>query len=138
MVAEPSTSTSPYRPVCRSPAIPASTRCNHECQLDEDIWPGVYADLRMLDGGMEPADPQIPKGLARATGGNFRLTKTVLEGGLLIAGPHGWRLDGPLPPFAISGPGSAPSILIPMCLRKPPPRLRRCLKSPTAATAFRF
>jgi hypothetical protein len=29
------------------------------------------------------------------------LTKTVLEGGLLLAGPQGWRLDGPLPPFAI-------------------------------------
>jgi predicted ATPase len=29
------------------------------------------------------------------------LTKTVLEGGLLVAGPQGWRLDGPLPPFAI-------------------------------------
>ena len=29
------------------------------------------------------------------------LTKAVLEGGLLIAGPQGWRLDGPLPPFAI-------------------------------------
>jgi hypothetical protein len=29
------------------------------------------------------------------------LTKTVLEGGLLVAGPQGWRLEGPLPPFAI-------------------------------------
>ena len=29
------------------------------------------------------------------------LTKTVLELGLLVAGPQGWRLDGPLPPFAI-------------------------------------
>jgi predicted ATPase len=29
------------------------------------------------------------------------LTKTVIEGGLLVAGPQGWRLDGPLPPFAI-------------------------------------
>jgi predicted ATPase len=29
------------------------------------------------------------------------LTKTVLEGGLLVAGPEGWRLDRPLPPFAI-------------------------------------
>jgi predicted ATPase len=29
------------------------------------------------------------------------LTKTVLEGGLLVAGPQGWRLAGPLPPFAI-------------------------------------
>jgi len=29
------------------------------------------------------------------------LTKAVLEGGLLVAGPQGWRLDRPLPPFAI-------------------------------------
>ena len=29
------------------------------------------------------------------------LTKAVLEAGLLVAGPQGWRLDGPLPPFAI-------------------------------------
>jgi len=29
------------------------------------------------------------------------LTKAVLEGGLLVAGPQGWHLDRPLPPFAI-------------------------------------
>src|SRR5262249_59836601 len=29
------------------------------------------------------------------------LTKTVLESGLLVEGAQGWRLDGPLPPFAI-------------------------------------
>jgi tetratricopeptide (TPR) repeat protein len=29
------------------------------------------------------------------------LTKAVLESRLLVAGPQGWRLDGPLPPFAI-------------------------------------
>ena len=29
------------------------------------------------------------------------LTKAVLELGLLVAGSQGWRLDGPLPPFAI-------------------------------------
>jgi hypothetical protein len=29
------------------------------------------------------------------------LTKAVLEGGLLVEGAQGWRLDGPLPPFAI-------------------------------------
>jgi hypothetical protein len=27
-----------------------------ECELDEDIWPGVFADLETLDGGMEPFD----------------------------------------------------------------------------------
>jgi predicted ATPase len=29
------------------------------------------------------------------------LTKAVMESGLLVAGLQGWRLDGPLPPFAI-------------------------------------
>jgi predicted ATPase len=29
------------------------------------------------------------------------LTKAVLESGLLVAGPQGWGLGGPLPPFAI-------------------------------------
>ncbi|MBV8738111.1 MAG: AAA family ATPase [Alphaproteobacteria bacterium] len=29
------------------------------------------------------------------------LTKTVLESGLLIEGSQGWRLNGPLPPFAV-------------------------------------
>ena len=29
------------------------------------------------------------------------LTKAVLESGRLVAGPQGWRLDGPLPPLAI-------------------------------------
>jgi class 3 adenylate cyclase/predicted ATPase len=29
------------------------------------------------------------------------LTKAVLESGLLVEEPQGWRLDGPLPPFAI-------------------------------------
>jgi class 3 adenylate cyclase/predicted ATPase len=29
------------------------------------------------------------------------LTKAVVESGLLVTGPQGWRLDGPLPPFAI-------------------------------------
>ena len=29
------------------------------------------------------------------------LTKAVLESGLLVAGPQGWHLNGPLPPFAI-------------------------------------
>jgi len=27
---------------------------HHECELDVNIWPGVYADLQSLDGGMEP------------------------------------------------------------------------------------
>jgi class 3 adenylate cyclase len=42
--------------------------------------------------------------VAKTDGGPLfveELTKTMLEGGLLVAGPQGWYLDGPLPPFAI-------------------------------------
>jgi hypothetical protein len=63
------------------------------------------------------------------------LTKAVLEGGLLVAGPQGWRLDGPLPPFAIPAT---------WCCQdnrwlgsETTGRLARWLKSRIAATAFR-
>jgi len=35
---------------------PGLDALHHECELDENIWPGVYADLKSLDGGMEPLD----------------------------------------------------------------------------------
>jgi len=37
---------------------PGLDALHHECELDEDIWPGVYADLQMLDGGMEPLEEE--------------------------------------------------------------------------------
>jgi len=52
-----------------------------------------------------PLPPEVTAQIVAKTDGVplfvEELTKTVLDGGLLIAGPQGWRLDGPLPPFAI-------------------------------------
>jgi len=52
-----------------------------------------------------PLPPEVTAQIVAKTDGVplfvEELTKTVLEGGLLVAGPLGWRLDGPLPPFAI-------------------------------------
>jgi class 3 adenylate cyclase/tetratricopeptide (TPR) repeat protein len=52
-----------------------------------------------------PLPPEVREQIVAKTDGVplfvEELTKAVLEGGLLVAGPQGWRLDGPLPPFAI-------------------------------------
>ena len=52
-----------------------------------------------------PLPPEVTAQIVAKTDGVplfvEELTKTVLEGGLLVAGPQGWHLDGPLPPFAI-------------------------------------
>jgi len=52
-----------------------------------------------------PLPPEVAAQIVAKTDGVplfvEELTKAVLESGLLVAGPQGWRLDGPLPPFAI-------------------------------------
>jgi class 3 adenylate cyclase/predicted ATPase len=52
-----------------------------------------------------PLPPEVTAQIVAKTDGVplfvEELTKAVLEGGLLVAGPQGWRLDGPLPRFAI-------------------------------------
>jgi tetratricopeptide (TPR) repeat protein len=52
-----------------------------------------------------PLPPEVTAQIVAKTDGVplfvEELTKTVLEGGLLVAVPRGWRLDGPLPLFAI-------------------------------------
>jgi class 3 adenylate cyclase/predicted ATPase len=52
-----------------------------------------------------PLPPEVTAQIVAKTDGVplfvEELTKTVLEGGLLVEGPQGWRLDRPLPPFAI-------------------------------------
>jgi predicted ATPase len=52
-----------------------------------------------------PLPPEVTTQIVAKTDGVplfvEELTKAVLEGGLLVTGPQGWRLDGPLPPFAI-------------------------------------
>src|SRR6516225_1077267 len=53
----------------------------------------------------QPLPPEVTAQIVAKTDGVplfvEELTKAVLEGGLLVAGPKGWRLAGPLPPFAI-------------------------------------
>jgi predicted ATPase len=52
-----------------------------------------------------PLPPEVTAQIVAKTDGVplfvEELTKAVLESGLLVAGPQGWRLDGPLPPLAI-------------------------------------
>src|SRR5262252_1813785 len=52
-----------------------------------------------------PLPPEVTAQIVAKTDGVplfvEELTKAVLESGLLIVGPKGWRLAGPLPPFAI-------------------------------------
>jgi predicted ATPase len=52
-----------------------------------------------------PLPPEVTAQIVAKTDGVplfvEELTKAVLEGGLLVAGPQGWHLEGPLPPFAI-------------------------------------
>src|SRR5215472_4503999 len=52
-----------------------------------------------------PLPPEVTAQIVAKTDGVplfvEELTKAVLESGLLVAGPQGWCLDGPLPPFAI-------------------------------------
>jgi class 3 adenylate cyclase/predicted ATPase len=65
------------------------------------------AEVEILAGHVagRPLPPEVTAQIVAKTDGVplfvEELTKTVLEGGLLVAGPRGWRLDGPLPPFAI-------------------------------------
>src|SRR6516165_4417409 len=53
----------------------------------------------------QPLPPEVMAQIVAKTDGVplfvEELTKAVLESGRLVAGPQGWRLDGPLPPLAI-------------------------------------
>jgi class 3 adenylate cyclase len=65
------------------------------------------AEVETLAGHVagRPLPPEVMAQIVAKTDGVplfvEELTKAVLEGGLLVAEPHGWHLDGPLPPFAI-------------------------------------
>jgi class 3 adenylate cyclase/predicted ATPase len=65
------------------------------------------AEVETLAGHVagRPLPPEVTAQIVTKTDGVplfvEELTKAVLESGLLVAGPQGWRLDGPLPPFAI-------------------------------------
>jgi len=68
------------------------------------LAPGEVETLAERVAG-RPLPPEVTAQIVAKTDGVplfvEELTKAVLEGGLLVAGPQGWRLDGPLPPFAI-------------------------------------
>ena len=57
----------------------------------------------MASGRVLPTE--VLKQIVAKTDGNplfvEELTKTVLEAGILVEHPEGYRLDGPLPPLAI-------------------------------------
>jgi predicted ATPase len=65
------------------------------------------AEVETLAGHVagRPLPPEVTAQIIAKTDGVplfvEELTKAVLESGLLIEGPQGWRLDAPLPPFAI-------------------------------------
>jgi class 3 adenylate cyclase len=65
------------------------------------------AEVETLVGHVagQPLPPEVTAQIVAKTDGVplfvEELTKAVLESGLLVAGPQGWHLDGPLPPFAI-------------------------------------
>jgi class 3 adenylate cyclase/tetratricopeptide (TPR) repeat protein len=70
-------------------------------RLDRDEVESMVA--RVTGGRALPAE--VMKQIVAKTDGNplfvEELTKTVLEGGILVEGAEGYRLEGPLPPLAI-------------------------------------
>jgi class 3 adenylate cyclase/predicted ATPase len=65
---------------------------------------GVESMVARVTGGRVPP-PEVMKQIVAKTDGNplfvEELTKAVLETGILVEDGEGYRLDGPLPPFAI-------------------------------------
>jgi class 3 adenylate cyclase/predicted ATPase len=68
------------------------------------LLPAEVETLAELVAG-RPLPPEVTAQIVAKTDGVplfvEELTKAVLESGLIVEGPQGWRLDGPLPPFAI-------------------------------------
>src|SRR5262249_25232905 len=90
-----------FRPEYEAP----STGLSHVTRIPLDRLP--HADVETLAEPVagRPLRPDVMAQTVAKTDGVplfvEELTKAVLEGGLLVAGPQGWYLDGPLPPFAI-------------------------------------
>jgi class 3 adenylate cyclase len=81
------------------------TGLSHVASIELDrLAPAEVETLAMHVAG-RPLPPEVTAQIVAKTDGVplfiEELTKAVLEGGLLVAAPQGWRLDGPLPPFAI-------------------------------------
>jgi class 3 adenylate cyclase/tetratricopeptide (TPR) repeat protein len=70
-------------------------------RLDRDDAEGIVTQVM----GGRSLPPEVMKQILAKTDGNplfvEELTKTVLEAGVLVEHKDGYRLDGPLPPFAI-------------------------------------
>src|SRR6516165_2620865 len=82
-------------------------RLPRRCGAESPIRASPPAEVEILAEHVagQPLPPEVTAQIVAKTDGVplfvEELTKAVLEGGLLVAGPLGWRLDGPLPPFAI-------------------------------------
>jgi class 3 adenylate cyclase/predicted ATPase/ABC-type transport system involved in cytochrome c biogenesis ATPase subunit len=70
-------------------------------RLDRSNVEGIVARVT----GGRPLPAEVTEQIVVKTDGNplfvEELTKAVLEAGILVEGPDGYRLDGPLPPLAI-------------------------------------
>jgi class 3 adenylate cyclase len=81
------------------------TGLSHVTNIALDRLPPAEVETLAQHVAGRPLPPEVTAQIVAKTDGVplfvEELTKTVLEAGLLIAGPQGWRLDGPLPPFAI-------------------------------------
>jgi predicted ATPase len=90
-----------FRPEYEAPWIGLS----HVTSIALDRLPPAEIETLAERVAGRPLPPEVTAQIVGKTDGVplfvEELTKAVLEGGLLVAGPQGWRLDGPLPPFAI-------------------------------------
>jgi class 3 adenylate cyclase/predicted ATPase len=81
------------------------TGLSHVTSIALDRLAPAEVETLAEDVAGRPLPPEVTAQIVAKTDGVplfvEELTKAVLEGGLLVAGPQGWRLDGPLPPFAI-------------------------------------
>jgi tetratricopeptide (TPR) repeat protein len=81
------------------------TGLSHVTSIALDRLAPAEVETLALHVAGRPLPPEVTAQIVAKTDGVplfvEELTKAVLEAGLLVAGPKGWRLDGPLPPFAI-------------------------------------
>jgi predicted ATPase len=81
------------------------TGLSHVTSIALDRLPPAEVETLADHVAGRPLPPEVTAQIVAKTDGVplfvEELTKAVLESGLLVEGPQGWRLDGPLPPFAI-------------------------------------
>ena len=90
-----------FRPECEAPW----TGLSHVTSIALDRLPPAEVEIPAEYVAGRPLPSEVMAQIVAKTDGVplfvEELTKTVLESGLLLEGPQGWRLDRPLPPFAI-------------------------------------